>query len=165
MNHENKNQLLTLFYHEGTEREEKKIASHVRACESCQEYLKIVKQTDELLNQWRDEQPLPQTLDLILANVSSTELKPIQARQVFSATPILQIAFSLGIILTLLYFVQSKISLLPIWHSLERWWLVQAIGSFGVVTILFFCIGTFITLSLTPILVFKTNKLNSAISY
>lgn len=165
MNHENKNLLLTLYYHEGTEREEKKIEAHVRSCESCQEYLKIMKQTDELLNQWHDEQPLPQTLDLILSSISSTELKPIQASPAISAKPILQIAFSLGIILTLLFFAQSKISLLPIWQSLERWWLVQAIGSFGVVTILFFCIGTFITLSLTPILVFKSNKLDCAFSY
>jgi long-subunit acyl-CoA synthetase (AMP-forming) len=77
----------------------------------------------------------------------------------------MQIALALVLILISIYLVQIKISLLPFWHSLETWWFIQAFGSFGVVTILFFCIGTFITLALTPILFLKTKQFNGALSH
>jgi hypothetical protein len=48
--------------------------------------------------------------------------------------------------------------LLPIWESLEKIWIVETIGSFGVVTILFFLVGSFVTLTLAPILLFDNES-------
>jgi len=58
----------------------------------------------------------------------------------------------------LIYFVQSQISVLPLWQSLAQSWVIQALGSFGFVALVFFGAGTFITLSLAPILYFDLNK-------
>ena len=55
------------------------------------------------------------------------------------------------------FFIQTRITLLPIWKSIEDMWLVQIFGRFGITTILFFTISTFITLSLTPFL-FNENR-------
>lgn len=164
MEHPNKNDILDLFFHEETSRQEKKISTHIQHCQSCQEYLTTLNQADQVLSQLPEEQPLPQSFDLILANISPIGIKPTPTRSIFSSKPILHITFALALILISIYFVQMKVSLLPIWQSLKQLWLIKAFGSFGIVTVLFFCIGTFITLSLTPILVFKTKQFNGAIS-
>jgi hypothetical protein len=165
MDHPNKNEILALFYQEATERDKKKLMPHIQQCESCREYLNTLNQTEQWLNKLPDETPLPATFDMIMENISPIKMRPIEVRPAFSIKPIMQIAFALALILISIYMVQLKISLLPFWQSLKGWWLVQAFGSFGVVTILFFCIGTFITLALTPILFFKTKQFNNAISY
>ena len=156
--------MLALFFHEGTLRQEKKISAHIQYCQSCQAYLKTLNQADQVLIQLPIEQPLPQTFDLIVAKISPIEIKPMLAQPVFSNMPILHLTSALALILISIYLVQMKISLLPFWQSLKQWWFVQAFGSFGIVTLLFFCIGTFITLSLTPILVLKTKQFKGVIS-
>jgi len=155
MFHPNKNKLLTLFYHEGTKREEKKIRDHVRACESCQQYLETLGQISNALGRWRDEQPSPETLDFIMARISIAPLKSARSQPIIATKPMVQIAFAIGLILSLIYLIQYKIEVLPIWQSLEQWWFIEAIGSFGVALILFFCLGTFITLALAPILILE----------
>lgn len=164
MNHLNKNEILALFYHEATGRNEKKMMSHLPKCESCQEYLNTLHRTNQLLNCLSEETPLPETFDLILEDISPIVIKPQKARPGLSIKPIMHIAFALILVLMSIYFVQIKITLLPIWQSLKTWWFVEAFGSFGVATVLFFCIGTFITLALTPILLLKTKQLINAIS-
>lgn len=165
MDHPNKNNILALFYHEATERDEKKLMSHIQQCESCQEYLETLNRAEQLLNKLPDETPLPETFYVIMENISPIKVSPIEVRPGFSIKPIMQIAFSLALILISIYIVQIKISLLPFWQSLKGWWFVQAFGGFGIVTILFFCIGTFFTLALTPILFLKTKQFNNAVSY
>lgn len=161
MYHENKNQLLTLYYHDGSEREEKRIREHVQSCASCQENLRLLKQTGGTLDLWNDEQPLPNTLDLILENIPAVQPAALRKTPFLSVLPFFHIVFSILFIVSIIYIVQDKISSLPMWHALEQTWIVQAIGSFGVVTFLFFCIGTFITLAIFPTLFFNFQERKS----
>ncbi len=164
MEYLNKNDILDLFFHEGTRRKQKKILHHMRHCQSCQQYFKMISQTDQFLLRMPIEQPLPQSFDLIVANISPERVKSVAVRPAISSKPILHIFMALALILISIYFVQMKVSFLPVWQSLKQWWFVQAFGSSGIVTLLFFCVGTFITLSLTPILVLKTKQLNGTIA-
>ncbi|MCU0644834.1 MAG: hypothetical protein MUC94_11295 [bacterium] len=165
MDHHNKNNILALFYQETTGQNQQKFMQHIQQCESCQEYLDTLKKTESLLNEWTDEIPLTDSFDAIMQNISPIAIRPKQLPPDFSFRPIIHIAFALAFIVISIYLAQTKISLLPFWQSLKDWWLVQAFGGFGIVIILFFCIGTFITLALTPILFLKTRQFNNAISY
>jgi hypothetical protein len=158
MSHENKDTLLSLFYHEASPQEEQGAREHLAACEDCREYMQVLSRMNSALNQWQDEKPLPDTFDRILANIPPEQPAVIYTRPAISARPIFNIAFALLFILLLIYFVQSRITMLPIWRTFEQYWFIQALGSFGFVALAFFGIATFFTLSLAPILFFDLNK-------
>jgi hypothetical protein len=160
VDHPNKNEILALFYYEATERDTKKLTSHIQQCESCREYIENLNRIGNALSELPDEQPSSQIFENIIAEISVEKLRPARQPQFFLLKPILKIAVSLIMILSIIYLIQCKISLLPIWQSLSQYWLVQAIGSFGVVLILFFCIGTFVALSLAPILIMEKTKIS-----
>lgn len=158
MPHENKDTLLSLFYQEISSPEERKIREHLASCAECREYMRLLHQMNLTLNQWPEARPLPNTFDHILANIPPERLRASYVRPRTSARPIFNIAFAMLSILLLIYFVQSEVSMLPIWQSLSQYWIVQALGSFGFVALAFLGIGTFITLALAPILYFDLNK-------
>ena len=149
----NKNRLLTLYFHEGTRREEREIQKHVNGCSDCRDYLLTLDQTNQTLQHWENQSPLPNTLDLIMANIPVKQMKPAAVRPTLSIAPILTILFSIVAILGIIFLVHDKIALLPFWEALKEWWLVRFFGSFGVTTLLFFLLGIFVTLSLAPILI------------
>jgi len=162
MQHPNKNDLLSVYYNEEVRPGEKEtILSHVESCQTCQNYIKTLHRVEDVLSTWQDEKPSSQILDNIMENISATQTRPVQSRQFIPIMPILQIAFSICFILALIYIIQSKIILSPIWQAIENFWFVETFGSFGFVLILFFCIGTFLTLSLTPIMILDLKKANN----
>lgn len=162
MQHPNKNDLLSIYYNEKIKPGAKEtILSHVDSCQTCQNYIKTLHRVDDALTHWQDEKPLPQALDNIMENISAAQTKPVQSRQFIPIMPILQIAFSICFILLIIYIIQSKIIISPIWQTINQFWFVETFGSFGFVLILFFCIGTFLTLSFTPILILDLKKANN----
>jgi predicted anti-sigma-YlaC factor YlaD len=156
--HENKDALLSLFYHEASPPEEQRARQHLAACEECREYMQFLQRMNSTLSHWQNERPWPDTLDRILANIPAEQPRELYVKPTISARPIFNIAFAMISILLLIYFVQSQISALPVWQSLAQHWIVQTVGSFGFVALVFLGIGTFITLSLAPILYFDLNK-------
>jgi predicted anti-sigma-YlaC factor YlaD len=156
--HETKDTLLSLYYHEVSPQEEQRARQHLAACEDCREYMQVLGRMNLALGQWPDEKPLPGTFDNILANFPPEQPRAIYVRPAISARPIFNIAFAMISILLLIYFVQSRVSALPFWQSVEQYWIVQTLGSFGLVALAFLGLGTFITLSLAPILYFDLNK-------
>jgi len=158
MPHENKDELLRLFYREAAPPEEQKARQHFAACEDCREYMRFLTQMNSTLNRWQDEKPLPETFDRILAGIPPERPQAIHAWPAVSARPIFTIAFALVFIVLLIYFVQSRISMFPFWTSWSQHWIIQTLGSFGFVAVAFLALGTFITLSLAPILYFELNK-------
>lgn len=166
MIHPNKNILITFYYQEGTARELKKVSSHIDTCDDCQDYFQTLDKIGNTFVQLADELPSSHSFENIVTKISVEKRKTVHQTQQFLLKPVLTMALSLIIILTGLYLIQSKISLLPIWQSLSQYWIIQAIGSFGTILILFFCICSFITLSLAPILILeKTSNSKRAFSF
>jgi hypothetical protein len=149
---------LSLFYHETSPQEEQRARQHLASCDDCREYMQVLNRMDSALSQWQTERPLPDTFDRILATIPSEQPRAIYVKPAISARPIFNIAFAMISILLLIYFVQSRISALPFWQAFEQHWIVQALGSFGLVALAFLGIGSFITLALAPILYFDLNK-------
>lgn len=158
MPHENKDTLLSLFYQEFPALEEQKIREHLADCADCREYMRVLNRMNVTLSQWPETKPAANTFERILANIPPERLRASFVKPAVSARPIFNIAFAMLSILLLIYFVQNEISMLPLWQSLAPSWIFQVLGSFGFVALLFFGIGTFITLSLAPILYFDLNK-------
>jgi len=154
----NKNSLLKLFYKEASPQEESELRKHLTTCKECQNYMQFLNRLGATLDKLPEERPLPNTFDNIMENIPVKQPRTVFARPTISAAPFFKIAFSMVFIVLLIYFVQSKISLLPIWDSLQKFWLIDAIGSFGLMMLIFFIVGTFITLSLAPILYFDINR-------
>jgi hypothetical protein len=158
MNHENKNPLLGLYFHEEAEKTEKKIRKHVLTCQSCQDYLQTLEKTGQFLKSWPDEKPDPQSFERILARIPERRKKMKPRADSFSFLPVAGIASAIAFIVLVLRLVQPAITRLPLWEALQKSWLVQAIGSFGVSIALFFALGTFAVLSLAPFFYLSTQK-------
>jgi len=156
----NKNKLLTLYFHEGNEREEKKIRKHVHLCKECQKYISNLEKTNLSLKQWKDEKPHPDTLDLILQNIPQKQIKPAMTKPAVPVFPLVMIISSAAAILAIIILVKDKITQFPFWQTIESFWIVQQLGSFGVTMVLVFLLGILITLSLTPILIFESRSKN-----
>jgi hypothetical protein len=155
---ENKNYLLDLFYLEGDEHKHSEIREHVKNCENCREYLGTLKKTMNVLNKLEDESPSPKILDNIITEISTSVPKPLVQKTGVQIMPILQIAFGQIFLFGIIYFLKINISLMPAWKFIRESWIVQLLGSSGAAVIFVLFAGTFITLSLAPILLIESNK-------
>ncbi|MBA4406648.1 hypothetical protein C0389_05180 [bacterium] len=158
---ENKNHLLDLYFLEGSDHEHSEIREHVSKCEGCREYLAGLKQTMSMLDKVDDKEPSPVLFDGILAEVSTSIPQPVMPKSGVQVVPILQIAFGQIFLFSLIYFLKIQITSMPIWKTLQNHWIVESIGSVGIAVIIALIAGTFITLSLAPILLFESKEKKS----
>jgi len=155
---ENKNNLLDLYYSEGSLRERNEIMAHVADCENCGNYIAAIQETTDWLNKLENEAPPAFVIDNILENVSESVKKPAARKSGVQLVSVLQIAFGEIFLLGIIYFLKIQITLLPFWNALEKHWLVKSLGSSGIAVIIILIAGAFITLSFAPILLFESNS-------
>lgn len=155
---ENKNKVLDLFFNEGSQHHKSEIRGHVENCAACREYLTQLKNTSEKLDRWEDERPSSKVFENILADVSSSIPKPVRQKQNSPLLAILQIAFGELFLIAIIYILNMKLTLAPFWNSIRNNWLVDSIGSVGIAVIIVLIAGTFIALSLAPILLYESRK-------
>ncbi|MFA7419691.1 MAG: hypothetical protein WCZ90_08385 [Melioribacteraceae bacterium] len=158
MNCLNKNHVIDFYFLEKSETELAEIRNHISSCENCQEYLKEVKQTMGLLTKMESEKPSEFIFENILKEIEPSVVKPAKPYNSLSVIPILQIAFGQIFLITLIYLVQTKLTISTVWESMSNSWFVQAFGSIGVAFAIVLCIGIFIALSISPVLLFESNK-------
>jgi hypothetical protein len=154
----NKNLLLDLYFHEISGKEEQKIRKHVEQCSECREYLLTLEQTNQSLHQWQDQSPLPNTLDLIMEKIPEPQPKPASAKPALAAAPFIKIVFSILAVLVVLVFLHNQVTHFSFWETLQEWWFVKLFGSLGVTAVLFFLLGTFITLAFSPVLILESQS-------
>lgn len=161
MQHPNKNRLLEYFYKEGSKPEIRKTREHLHDCPECREYLQSLKSTCAILDELEDEMPAENSFELILKAADTMPKKATVNRQGISLMPYFQIALAIPFILSVIYFFQSKLRLLSMWEKLQDIWIIQTIGSFGLIAVIFFLAGCFITLALAPALLLSSAKLTN----
>lgn len=154
----NKNLLLGLYFHEISGKEEQKIRKHVEQCNQCREYLLTLEETNQSLHQWQDQSPLPNTLDIIMEKIPDPQQKPASAKPALTAAPFIKILFSILAVLVVLVFLHHQVTHFSFWETLQDWWFVKFFGSFGVTMVLFFLLGTFITLAFSPVLILESKS-------
>lgn len=161
MDFENKNHLLDLYFLEGKESEYSELKQHITECENCRKYLGTLQQTMNLLSELEDEEPGKELFDNILSGISPSPPQPAARKKEVGIIPVLQIVFGEIFLFAIIYFIKLQITVIPIWKSIEKYWIIQSIGSIGVSVILVLAAGSFIALSLAPVLLFESEKRNS----
>lgn len=159
MQHPNKNRLLEYFYKEGSEPEIRKTWEHLHDCPECRGYLHTLKNTCGILDGLEDEMPAENSFELIIKAADIAPKKAGANMQAVSLMPYFQIALAIPFLLSVIYFFQSKLRMLSVWEWLQDIWIIQAIGSFGLIAVIFFLAGCFITLALAPALLLSSEKL------
>jgi hypothetical protein len=152
----NKEHLLTLYFHEGTPQQEEDIKNHVDRCKECQNFLLTLDHTQQSLNQWIDEKPLPGTLDKIMEQVEEKPKNVVFNGSGIPVRPILKIAASIILIILGLFLLKDQITLLPILSDLNESWVGQVFGTFGVTAISFVLLGILVSLAISPVIIMET---------
>lgn len=158
---ENKNHLLDLYFLEGSGQEHSEMREHVSNCENCREYLNTLKDTMKMLDIVEDKESTPNSFGGILAEISISIPQPVLRKSGVQVIPILQIAFGQLFLFSIIYFLKIQITLMPVWKVLQKHWIVQTIGSVGISVLIVLIAGTFITLSLAPILLSEAKESKS----
>ena len=161
MQHPNKNRILEYFYKESSEPEIRKTWEHLHDCPECRKYLQTLKHTCGMLDELEDEMPAENSFEQIMKAADIAPKKVTGSRQVISLMPYFQIALAIPFILSVIYFFQSKLRLLSVWERIQDIWIIQAIGSFGLIAVIFFLAGCFITLAMAPALLLSSDKLTN----
>ena len=158
---DNKNHLLDLYFLEGSEHKLDGLRRHLETCESCRDYYASIKNTMAALDKLGEEEPAEGVFDKILIEVSKSTPVPLRQKARASILPILQLAIGPIFLFGIIYFLNLKLPLLPFWEKISDYWMVQTIGTLGISTIIVLCIGTFLTLSFLPVLVFESRDRRS----
>lgn len=154
----NKNLLVEYYFNENDKKSYTEVSKHIVNCEACSKYIAEIKQTQNALNLLEDSEPLPQTFDLILDKIYEVpQLKPAQHKSK-GVNPIFFLSAVILLILALLYIFQIKIQNTGLWESLKTSWIVETFGSYGLTALIFFCLGSFITLSIAPIMYINSKQ-------
>ena len=155
---ENKNYLLDLYFLEGDESKHNEAREHLEVCGNCREYMDNLKKMMKVLETLNDEKPSSNVLDNIIHEVSTSAPKQVKLKSRGQLIPILQIAFGQIFLSAVIYFLKINIALMPAWKAIRESWLVESLGSTGTAVILVLIAGTFLALSLAPILLFESDK-------
>ncbi len=158
MNHPNKNQLISLFFNEIDSGDKLIVESHVNHCSICHQYIETLNQVDGIFSRIKMESPSAETINLIIKNTSSVQMKPAKAPMDLIYRVFIEIGCSLLGIIALIYILQKQIVLLPVWQLIHEMWFFQMIGSVGFVILSIFGLISFVSLALAPILILEGAK-------
>jgi len=158
MKHVSQHDLLDVYYGESSPRKQRRVDQHLSACKECRDYLQFLAKMQKACDRLPEEAPQADTFDRIVAALPPERPRIVPVRPTISAMPFFQIGFLLMVIMLVIYVGQSKLTMLPVWETMEQFWLIQTIGGFGLATLLFLALGTFLSLSIAPILYFDSHK-------
>lgn len=156
MNCEYQNRLLDLYFSEASELELNEIREHVAGCDNCRSYLASIKETLKILDQLENEAPSANILNNILAEVLESKNKPDYNKLVIKSTSILKIVIGQILLCPLIYLLKILLTQLHFWSLVQNNWLVQLLGNYGIAFIIFLIAGSFITLSIAPMLLLQS---------
>ncbi len=156
MNCEYQNRLLDLYFSEANELELSEIREHVAGCDSCRSYLASINESLKILERLENEAPSENILNNILAKVLESKNKPDYSKLVIKNTSILKIVAGQLFLCTIIYLLKILLTQLHFWSLLQNNWLVQLLGNYGIAFIIFLIAGSFITLSIAPMLLLQS---------
>ena len=154
MNHDNMNDLLALYFHEGHNRQIKETAEHVKQCSICQNYLSDIERIDQKFNLLRDEVPPQQSIQLILNRISKKEQPRARHRFFISARRL--VPFGFAVLGSVLFFMLIRWTMtVSIFSFIHDWWLIRSIGEFGASALILWLIGFMVCVVITPVLILE----------
>jgi hypothetical protein len=163
MQHPDKERLLDFFYSEASDLEAQRVFKHLQYCNECMEYLNNLEHITGQLDYFVNESPSEDTFNLIMKDIEVVPLKKVPEKQAFSVFHFIRIVIFMPLILIALYYCQSRLTLMPFWEVIREYRIIQVLGSYGVVAVVFFLLGSFVTLSIAPVLFMDSEKIKNLI--
>ncbi|MDM7920534.1 MAG: hypothetical protein QUS12_15445 [Methanosarcina sp.] len=163
MQHPNKDRLIEFYYSEANDLEAKRVFKHLQSCNDCLEYLNSLDHITGQLDHFVNQTPSEDTFDLIMKDIEVVPLKKTYKKELFSVLPFIKIVLFILFVLAALHFCQSWLTILPLWEVIREYRIIQVLGSYGLVAVVFFILGSFVTLSITPVLLMDSERLKNMI--
>ncbi len=160
MCHDNKNRLVDLHFREDSGLRLRKTAKHVSSCDSCNDYLKSLIETEEIVKSWEDETPMENSFAMIMAEIpdEKPEKSPVISEKITLKQAVSWVSFSLTIVFSLVFAFHKKLTLLPFWKDIEHLKVIEMLGSFGVSLVLLLLLGGLVVMSLAPVIFFESRR-------
>ncbi len=150
------NRLLDLYFSEASELELSEIREHVAGCDNCRAYMTSIKETLKTLDQLENEVPSERILNKILAEALEPRNKPDYYKLGIKRISILKIVACQIFLLPLIYLLKILLTQFHFWSSIQNNSLVLLFGNNGITFIIFLIAGSFITLSIAPMLLLQS---------
>ena len=154
----NKNKILAVYYNEASHREKKYILEHLKECSLCAEYYESLQVIEKKLDFSPKHKPSDKVLNNILESIEIVPAREVKPKTTIEVAPFFHIALGLVFLSTFVYFIILQLSTMSLWQSIEEHWFMQIFGSIAIPIFIVLTIGTFISIALTPILIFELNN-------
>jgi len=151
--HPHPNDLLAFQGGEASGAEQRRIEEHVSACGECRAYVTLLEETASSLDDWPEEDPPAGGLERVMAKVRSAQ--PAHPRRSDWLWPVL--ASLLGVMAgsLVIYATGAQLLRLPAVVQSPLLAPVAAFSGFGLAALVFFGIGSVVTLALAPMLLLE----------
>jgi len=159
MSHPNKNELAAFFYKEISIQRGKAVQRHLLTCPECRYYVAVLSRTAELLTSLPVESPAANSFEKIMSSIPKNRPQPSRVKSIIPVWPIFEFTIAIIMIIASIILFQNRLTETVIWNTLQQTWVIKTIGSYGFTAVIFFSIGSFITLALAPILYFESLKI------
>jgi len=154
----NKNKIVAVYYNEATLREKKNILEHIKECSLCAEYYESLQVIKKKLDFSHEHKPSDKVLSNILESIEIVTAQDVKPKTTIEVVPFFHIALGLVFLSTFAYLIVLQLSTMSLLQSIEEHWFMQIFGSVAIPIFIVLTIGTFISLALTPILIFELNN-------
>jgi len=160
MNHDNKNELLALYFQEGHSHRIKKSSEHVKQCDECQQYLHEIENIDQKFSLLSEETLPSQLNEQILKAILQKKQPHVQRRFIFNPRRIVQFIFSfIGLVVLFVLIKQTIIA--SIFPHIKDCWMIESIGELGLSAFILWILGFIVCIIITPVLILEyQNPLN-----
>ena len=152
MRHYSEKDIIDYVYMELNSEKMDTIKQHLITCKSCSEVALTYSEINSSLGFIREEIPSDTSFNSIM---SSIEAETVQEKNAWERFFILS---SVLIVLAFLYTFSNLILSFPFLHELNKFELFHSLSNLSKTLVIFFGIGTALTLAITPILI-KENQL------
>jgi anti-sigma factor RsiW len=136
-----------------------RLAGHLATCPTCRAEVASLEDTLASLADWPDEAPPTDGLERVLARLAPSPERPRVAAASngwLAATLRCLAGVSAGA--TLIYLLGTHLATLSLWTRLTVAAPLRTFGAIGLAALVFFVIGSFFTLALTPVLLLERSE-------
>jgi hypothetical protein len=152
--HPSPTDLLDLHFGEAEGRRRARIASHAEECPRCRETLSDLEWVESSLAALPEKEPPAGGLERVLGRVAGE--RPAAARPNGWMIPVAASLAGVGAGVGIIYAAGARLLTLPMVAEMQLLEPVKALSSFGLAALIFFGIGSFVTLALAPVLMIES---------
>jgi anti-sigma factor RsiW len=160
--HPSPTELLELHFDELRGARRHRIATHVSECPRCRETVESLEWVQRSLATLPEEAPPEDGLARVMERIAHSR-RPARTRAGWLA-PVAASLGGVGAGVGVIYAAGARLLTLPMVAEMPLLEPVKALSSFGLATLVFFSVGSFVTLALAPVLMMESQSHTRALA-